>query len=136
MQQLSLDVFTLCNHLDPAKVLHICLPAADLEAIVVVDNAACGPAIGETRMAPDVSLAECPRHDADYIPGRDMGTDETPWPGSMMRSAAPWGCRANLEGFHSTGLVRRASASRPQRRQRRNSAGVALEGARVVIQGF
>jgi glutamate dehydrogenase/leucine dehydrogenase len=30
-----------------------------MKAIVVVDNVACGPAIGGTRMAPDVSLEEC-----------------------------------------------------------------------------
>jgi len=30
-----------------------------MKAIVVVDNVACGPAIGGTRMAPDVSLQEC-----------------------------------------------------------------------------
>ena len=30
-----------------------------MKAIVVVDNVACGPAIGGTRMAPDVSFEEC-----------------------------------------------------------------------------
>jgi glutamate dehydrogenase/leucine dehydrogenase len=61
MQQLSVDVFTSCDHLGPGKVLHIRVPAADIEAIVVVDNVACGSAIGGTRMAPDVGLAECAR---------------------------------------------------------------------------
>jgi glutamate dehydrogenase/leucine dehydrogenase len=32
-----------------------------LKAIVVVDNTAAGPAIGGTRMAPDVSVEECIR---------------------------------------------------------------------------
>ena len=94
-----------------------------MKAIVVVDNVACGPAIGGTRMAPDVSFEECfrlaramtlknaaaglphggaksvifgdPSMDpdlkerwirafaqgirgiTDYIPGPDMGTNET-----------------------------------------------------------
>lgn len=33
-------------------------PQVGLEAIVVVDNVACGPAIGGVRMAADVTIAE------------------------------------------------------------------------------
>ena len=33
----------------------------DLKAVLVVDNVACGPAIGGLRMAPDVSVEECVR---------------------------------------------------------------------------
>ena len=53
--------FELGDELGPAKILHLANPAVGLKAIVVVDNVACGPAIGGTRMAPDVSLEECAR---------------------------------------------------------------------------
>lgn len=36
-------------------------PRVGLDAIVVVDNVACGPAIGGVRMAPDVTLGEVGR---------------------------------------------------------------------------
>jgi glutamate dehydrogenase (NAD(P)+) len=51
----------LADDLGPAKVLRVRDPAAALEAIVVVDNVACGPAIGGVRMAPDVTLEEVAR---------------------------------------------------------------------------
>lgn len=53
--------FDLGDELGPAKILYLVNPAVGLKAIVVVDNIACGPAIGGTRMAPDVSLEECAR---------------------------------------------------------------------------
>jgi len=53
------DVFRFADDLGPAKIVHITEPAIDLKAIVVVDNVACGPAIGGLRMAPDVSVEEC-----------------------------------------------------------------------------
>jgi glutamate dehydrogenase (NAD(P)+) len=53
------DVFRLTDDLGPAKVIHIYEPRLGLRAILVVDNIACGPAIGGARMAPDVSLDEC-----------------------------------------------------------------------------
>ena len=53
------DVFRLTDDLGPAKVIYIYEPALGLRAILVVDNTACGPAIGGARMAPDVSLDEC-----------------------------------------------------------------------------
>jgi glutamate dehydrogenase (NAD(P)+) len=51
----------LGDELGPAKVVLIRPPEVDLEAIVVVDNVACGPAIGGVRMAPDVTIAEVAR---------------------------------------------------------------------------
>lgn len=45
----------------PVRVLHLRVPAAGLRATVVIDNLACGPAIGGLRMAPDVTLRECLR---------------------------------------------------------------------------
>ena len=53
------SAFQYCDDLGPKTILNIYQPAIDLKAIVVVDNVAAGPAIGGTRMAPDVSLDEC-----------------------------------------------------------------------------
>jgi hypothetical protein len=46
------------DELGPAKILMLRDPRVGLEAVVVVDNVACGPAIGGVRMAPDVTLEE------------------------------------------------------------------------------
>lgn len=55
------QVFALADELGPEKVIYLNEPSTDLKAIVVVDNVACGPAIGGARMAPDVSTSECAR---------------------------------------------------------------------------
>lgn len=55
------NLFSFVDELGPAKIVHISVPAAHLKAIVVVDNVSAGPAIGGTRMAPDVSVEECVR---------------------------------------------------------------------------
>ena len=57
----SESAFRFADDLGPAKIVHLHAPGAGLRAIVVVDNVACGPAIGGVRMAPDVSLEECVR---------------------------------------------------------------------------
>jgi glutamate dehydrogenase (NAD(P)+) len=49
------------DELGPAKVVVIHDARVGLEAVVVVDNIACGPAIGGVRMARDVTLAEVAR---------------------------------------------------------------------------
>jgi glutamate dehydrogenase/leucine dehydrogenase len=49
---------TYCDELGPEKVLHVYEPRSGLRGIVVVDNTACGPAIGGVRIAADVSLDE------------------------------------------------------------------------------
>lgn len=54
-------IFDLADPLGPAKVLHVHEPSLGLQAVLVVDNVACGPAIGGLRMAPDVSVEECAR---------------------------------------------------------------------------
>jgi len=51
----------LADELGPAKVIQIREPSIGLEAVLVVDNVALGPAIGGLRMAPDVSVQECAR---------------------------------------------------------------------------
>ena len=55
------DAFAFADDLGPAKVIHVHEPALGLKATLVVDNVACGPAIGGLRMAPDVTTAECAR---------------------------------------------------------------------------
>jgi glutamate dehydrogenase (NAD(P)+) len=55
------DLFALTDQLGPEKIVHVHHPALGLKAIVVIDNTAAGPAIGGTRMAPDVSVEECAR---------------------------------------------------------------------------
>ena len=53
------DPFQFADAMGPAKIVHIHSPSTGLKAIVVIDNLACGPAIGGVRMAPDVTLEEC-----------------------------------------------------------------------------
>ena len=53
------EVFSFADQLGPEKIVHIHEPRLGLKAIVVIDNTAVGPAIGGTRMAPDVSTEEC-----------------------------------------------------------------------------
>ena len=52
------SIFQFSDHLRPAKIIHIYDPSNRLKAILVVDNVACGPAIGGVRMAPNVSTEE------------------------------------------------------------------------------
>src|SRR5581483_2235203 len=52
------DLFAFADALGPSKMIHLHNPSVGLKAVVVVDNAACGPAIGGVRMAPDVSTEE------------------------------------------------------------------------------
>lgn len=51
----------LADELGPRKVFLLREPRVGLEGIVVVDNIACGPAIGGVRMVPDVTLEEVGR---------------------------------------------------------------------------
>lgn len=54
-----MDIFQFSDEIGPRKVIGLYEPKSNLRAILVVDNVACGPAIGGVRMAPDVTLAEC-----------------------------------------------------------------------------
>ena len=56
-----MDIFDLSDDLGPAKVVHVHSARAGLRGIVVVDDVACGPAIGGVRMAADAGLEECAR---------------------------------------------------------------------------
>jgi len=55
------DVFQLTDNFGPSRVLYLHCRSVGLKAVVVIDNTACGPAIGGVRMAPDVSVDECAR---------------------------------------------------------------------------
>ena len=55
------NLFDLACDLGPWKIIHICEPSVNLKAVLVIDNVACGPAIGGVRMAPDVSTVEAVR---------------------------------------------------------------------------
>lgn len=52
------DVFRFADDLGPFRIMHVHQRSAGLKAVAVVDNTACGPAIGGVRMAPDVSTEE------------------------------------------------------------------------------
>ena len=57
------DMFTqyidnFVDELGPEQIIHIYDPKTQLRAIVAIDNLSLGPAIGGTRMAPDVSTRE------------------------------------------------------------------------------
>ena len=54
-----MEGFRFADQLGPAKVIEIYEPGVDLRAVLVVDNVACGPAIGGVRMAPDATIEEC-----------------------------------------------------------------------------
>jgi len=53
------DAFRFADEFGPRRIIHIHRPMVGLRAIVVIDNTACGAAIGGVRMAPDVSAEEC-----------------------------------------------------------------------------
>ncbi len=53
------DIWQFADELGPAKIIHVHEPSVGLKAVLVVDNLACGPALGGVRMAPDVSTEEC-----------------------------------------------------------------------------
>lgn len=55
---MDLTIAELGDDLGPSKIVFLRQPTAGLEAFVVVDNVACGPAIGGIRMAPDVTVNE------------------------------------------------------------------------------
>lgn len=53
------DIWQFADELGPAKIVQVQGPSVGLKAVLVVDNLACGPALGGVRMAPDVSTEEC-----------------------------------------------------------------------------
>ncbi len=53
------DIFRFSDQYGPKLIAAVHAPKAGLKGVVVVDNVFRGPAIGGTRMAPDVSVEEC-----------------------------------------------------------------------------
>jgi glutamate dehydrogenase (NAD(P)+) len=53
------DLISAADTFGPSRIIHIHRPFANLKAITVIDNTACGVALGGVRMAPDVSVEEC-----------------------------------------------------------------------------
>ena len=174
--------FRFADRLGPEKIVHLYEPASGLMAVVVIDNTACGPAIGGVRMAPDVTTEECFRlaramsfknaaaglaHGggksaivanpaapravkerlirmfaraiadlAEYIPGPDMGTDETCMAWIHDEIGRATGLPPELGGIPldrvgATGFGLAAAAAVAA-----EHVGLALGGARVAIQGF
>ncbi|WP_457797806.1 Glu/Leu/Phe/Val family dehydrogenase [Methylocystis sp. S23] len=176
------DPFAFGDEIGPSKIVYLQTPSVGLRAIVVIDNVAAGPAIGGTRMAPDVSVNECfrlaramtlknaacglrhggaksvifanpamPRAEkeqlirafataiaplAEYIPGPDMGTDETAMGWIHDEIGRAVGLPAEIGGIPldaigatGFGVAISAEVAAP-------FAGLSLQGARVVVQGF
>jgi glutamate dehydrogenase (NAD(P)+) len=175
-------MFRFADRLGPEKVVHVHEPRVGLEAIVVVDNTAAGPAIGGTRMAADVTVEECfrlaramtlknaaaglahggaksailadpsmplpdkerlvrafaaaIRNLGEYIPGPDMGTDETAMAWIRDEIGRSVGLPRELGGIPldeigATGFGLAVAAEVAQ-----EFSGVTLRGARVAVQGF
>jgi glutamate dehydrogenase (NAD(P)+) len=176
------DAFRFADELGPQKIVHIHEPRVGLKAIVAVDNTAAGPAIGGTRMAPDVSTEECFRlaramtfknaaaglaHGGaksvifadpsrplaererlvrafaaairslkEYIPGPDMGTNETAMAWVKDEIGRAVGLPRELGGIPldeigATGWGLAVAAQAAQ-----EFSKVQLAGARVVVQGY
>jgi glutamate dehydrogenase (NAD(P)+) len=170
------------DDLGPEKILLVREPRARLEAVVVVDNVACGPAIGGVRMAPDVTVDEVVRlaramtyknaaaglpHGGgksgiiadpacepeekerlvrafarmirgltEYIPGPDMGTNETcmAWvKGEIGRAvglpSVLGGIPLDKIGATGFGLAVAAEVAAAE-------AKLPLDGARMAVEGF
>jgi glutamate dehydrogenase (NAD(P)+) len=182
LQGMEFQWRNLADELGPTKVVLIREPEVPLEGIVVVDNVACGPAIGGIRMAADVSTDEVARlaramtyknaaaglphgggkagiiadprmppttkeqvirafgrairHLVEYIPGPDMGTDEACMAYLHDEIGRAVGLPRVVGGIPldtigATGFGLAVCAEVAQ-----EFAGIHLEGARVVVQGF
>lgn len=166
----------------PSKVIHLYEPSIPLQAIVIVDNIALGPAIGGVRLAAEVTTEEVFRlartmtwknaaaglpHGGgkagirlavdsppelkerairafanaiadlrEYIPGPDMGTDETHMAyifdeigRSVGRPKVTGGIPLDEIGVTGYGLMIAAEVLA-------SHIGLTLEGARIAIQGY
>ncbi|MEJ2091465.1 MAG: Glu/Leu/Phe/Val dehydrogenase [Syntrophobacterales bacterium] len=52
-------IFQFADELGPVKIIHVSEPSVNLKAVLVVDNLACGLALGGVRLDPDVTTEEC-----------------------------------------------------------------------------
>jgi glutamate dehydrogenase/leucine dehydrogenase len=174
------EAFRFGDELGPIKVVHLYDPPSGLRGIVVVDNVACGPAIGGIRMVADVSVdevfrlaramtlknaaaglphgggkagiaadpatadrprlvrafARAIRDLTEYIPGPDMGTDEScmAWihdeiGRSVGLPRVLGGIPLDQIGATGYGLAQCAEVAA-------EFAGLKLDGARLAVEGF
>lgn len=170
------------DDIGPEKIIHIHNHRAGLNAIVVIENTAIGPAIGGVRMAADADLEECRRlaramnlknaaaglprgggkavivadpsmpisekenlirafaqaiaQITDYIPGPDMGTNETCMAWLRDETGRAVGLPRVIGGIPldeigATGHGVAVAADVAQA-----FGGVPVEGARVSIRGY
>jgi glutamate dehydrogenase (NAD(P)+) len=178
----TINPFEFCDDLGPSRVLHLYDPRSGMRGILVVDNVACGAAIGGVRMAADVDLEEVfrlaramtlknaaaglphgggkagiiadpaqppetretlvrafadrIRDVVDYIPGPDMGTDETcmAWVKDQIGRSVGLprvlgGIPLDEIGATGYGLAQCADVAA-------DLGLIDLDGARVAIEGF
>ena len=176
------DLFAFGDEFGPAKIVHLHTPSVGLRAIVVIDNTASGPAIGGTRMAPDVSVTECfrlaramtlknaacgLRHGGaksvifgdpgmpleakeklirafaagiksltDYIPGPDMGTDETAMAWVHDEIGRAVGLPAEMGGIPLNEIGATGFGVAVAAQVAMSFIGRSLGDSRVVLQGF
>jgi glutamate dehydrogenase/leucine dehydrogenase len=172
----------LADDLGPVKIVLVHDREIGLQGIVVVDNIACGPAIGGIRMAPDVTVREVARlaramtfknaaaglaHGGgkgglvadpqmpparkeqmmrcfgrairdlrEYIPGPDMGTDETCMAYLHDEIGRAVGLPRVLGGIPLDAIGATGFGLAVCAEVAKEFAGIGLEGARVVVQGF
>jgi glutamate dehydrogenase (NAD(P)+) len=182
MEMTVKDGLQMNDDFGPARVIQIRVPGLDLTAATVIDNTACGPAIGGVRIAPDVSIEECfrlaramtwknaaaglahgggksviaadPRMPkarkeqiirafagairdvADYIPGPDMGTDETCMGWIKDETGRAVGLPAVVGGIPLDEIGAAGFGLAASIDVAREFIGLDLKGARVVVQGF
>jgi glutamate dehydrogenase (NAD(P)+) len=176
------SLFRFCDDIGPEQIVHIHVPSADLKAIVVVDNVACGPAIGGVRMATDVSVEECvrlaramtfknaaaglahgggksvifaePHGDpkkkegrirafaraierlTSYIPGPDMGTNETCMAWVKDEIGRSVGLPREIGGIPLDDIGATGFGVAIAAEVAADFCDLQLEGARLAVQGF
>lgn len=164
----------------PEKIVHIYEPKSKLQAIVVIDNIALGPALGGCRMAPNVTtrevfrlaramtlknalsglphggaksailadsktahkeilirqFAQSIKQLTDYIPGPDMGTDETCMAYIFDEIGRAAGLPKVLGGIPLDELGMTGYGLAVAADTASKILNISLENARVIIQGF
>ena len=176
------DPFAFADDLGPEQVIHIHRPGLGLRAVLVLDNTACGTAIGGIRMAPDAdareafrlaramtmknaaaglphgggkaviiadphgpatqkealvrAFAQAIRDVTGYVPGPDMGTNETCMAWIREETGRAVGLPRAIGGIPldeigATGIGLGAAVEVAAAR-----IGLPLKGARVAVQGF
>jgi glutamate dehydrogenase (NAD(P)+) len=174
--------FRFGDEFGPSRILHIYRPELKLRATVVIDNTACGVAVGGVRMARDVSTEECfrlaramtwknaaaglphgggksviyadprmPDNDkeqlirafacalrdiTDYVPGPDMGTNETCMAWISDETGRAVGLPSELGGIPLDEIGATGFGLASCIDVAREFIGLELKGARFVVQGF